>query len=68
MKVEPSGVVMMGQCTIQTEVCTAREVAAITAVWSTPGRTQINVCRACLDEMIRRGEWEVEGARARRRA
>ena len=68
MKVEPSGVVMMGQCTIQTDVCTAKELAAITAVWGTPGRRQINLCRACLDEMIRRGEWEVEGARARRRA
>jgi len=68
MKVEPSGVVMRGECTIRTEVCTARETAPITAVWGAPGRTQINVCGACLEEMIRRGTWEVEGARARRRA
>ncbi len=68
MKVEPSGVVMMGPCEIQKDVCTAKETAAITAVWSPPGRTQVNVCRECLDEMIRRGDWQVEGARARKRA
>ncbi len=28
-----------------------------------PGRTQINVCRSCLEEKMRLGEWDVEGAR-----
>jgi hypothetical protein len=64
-KIEPSGVVMHGVCSIQTKHCTAKEGGAITAVWGPPGRTQINVCRACLEEKIRLGEWEVEGARLR---
>lgn len=63
MKVEPSGVVMRDICSIQTDKCTAKEGGPITAVWGPPGRTQINVCRACLEEKIRIGEWEVEGAR-----
>lgn len=67
MKIEPSGVVMMGHCTVQTEGCTAKELSAITAVWATPGRKQIDVCRECLEEMIRRGDWEVAGARVQNR-
>lgn len=63
MIIEPSGIVMMGRCTVQTDVCTAKELSAITAVWATPGRTQIDVCRECLEEKIRKREWEVEGAR-----
>jgi hypothetical protein len=69
MKIEPSGVILKDICEIKTDKCTAREQPGpITAVWSLPGRTQINVCRSCIDEMIRRGEWEVEGARIKRRA
>jgi hypothetical protein len=64
-KVEPSGVIMHGICDIQTEYCTATAGGAITAVWGPPGRTQINVCRARLEEKMRRGEWVVEGARLR---
>ena len=64
-KVEPSGVVLHGVCDIQTDRCTAKATGAITAVWGSPGRTQINVCRACLEEQMRRGEWKVEGARVR---
>jgi hypothetical protein len=63
MQVEPSGVIFRGICSIQTSQCTATTAGAITAVWGPPGRTQINVCRACLEEKMRRGEWEVEGAR-----
>ncbi len=37
------------------------EEGPITAVWGPPGQTQINVCRACLEEKIRLGEWEVRG-------
>jgi hypothetical protein len=65
MKVEPSGVVMKGECSIKTKVCTAKTPGPITAVWASPGRTQINVCRACLEEKMRAGEWEVEGAKVR---
>jgi hypothetical protein len=66
-KVEPSGVVLHGVCDIQTAHCTAKAGGAITAVWGPPGRTQINVCRACLEEKMRCGEWVVEGARLRQR-
>ncbi len=62
-KVEPSGVVMTGVCDIQTSRCTAKEGGAITAVWGPPGRTQINVCRGCLEDKMRLGEWKVQGAR-----
>jgi len=65
-KIEPSGVVMIGECQVQTERCVAREPQPITAVWTVPCRTQVNVCRACLDEKVRTGEWCIEGARVRR--
>lgn len=67
MKVEPSGVIMTGVCEVQTPVCQAKEPAPITAVWTLPGRNQINVCRACLEECVRDGEWEIPGARIQRR-
>lgn len=66
MRIEPSGVVMIGECEIQTPFCTALRPAPITAVWGSPGRRQINVCRRCLEEMVRLGEWENPGARIRR--
>ncbi|MGM3307631.1 hypothetical protein ACSQ6I_16960 [Anabaena sp. WFMT] len=63
-RVEPSGVILKDICEIQTEKCVAEySSAAITAVWYSPGRKQVNVCRSCFDEMVRRGEWEVKGAR-----
>jgi hypothetical protein len=64
IEVEPSGVIFVAACQVQTAVCTAREPSPVTAVWAPPGRTQINVCGACLEEMLRAGEWEIEGARA----
>lgn len=63
MKVEPTGVVFIGECEIQSPVCVARTPAAISAVFTTPQRRQVNVCRACLDYMVRNGEWELDGAR-----
>ena len=67
MKIEPSGVVMTGECEIRTPYCTALRPAPITAVWGDPGRRQIDVCGACLEEMVRRGEWEVRGAKISRK-
>jgi hypothetical protein len=64
-KIEPSGVVLHGVCDVQTKHCTAKAGGAITAVWGPPGRTQINICRACLEEKMRYGEWTVDGARLR---
>jgi hypothetical protein len=67
MKVEPSGVIMTGVCKVQTPVCQAKEPAPITAVWTLPARNQVDVCRACLEECVRNGEWEIPGARIQRR-
>lgn len=68
MKIEPSGVIFTGICDIQTDRCLAKQSAPITAVWATPGRLQINVCRPCLEEQIRAGEWEIPGSRIPQRA
>jgi len=68
MKIEPSGVIFTGICDIQTSRCLAKQPAPITAVWATPGRLQINVCRPCLEEQIRAGEWEIPGTRIPMRA
>src|SRR5256885_1615764 len=68
MKIEPSGVVLVDVCSIQTEKCVAKRPAPITAVWTLPGRVQINVCRPCLEEQVRAGEWEIQGAKIERRA
>ncbi len=67
MKIEPSGVILTGICEIQTPVCRALVAAPITAVWAPPGRRQVNVCSACLEEQVRDGEWEIPGAHVRRR-
>jgi len=67
MEIEPSGVVMLGECAIQTQFCTALTPAPITAVWAVPGRVQINVCRACLEEMIRENQWQIAGVRVAKR-
>lgn len=68
MRVEPSGVIFTDICAVQTNRCVARHAAPITAVWAVPGRLQINVCRPCLEEQVRSGEWEIQGARITRRA
>lgn len=63
MKIEASGVIYSDQCEVQAAVCTARTSGVVTAVFETPIRRQITVCRACLQEMITSGEWEIAGAR-----
>jgi hypothetical protein len=67
MNVEPSGVILFDVCIIQTERCVGKNPAPVTAVWTSPGRTQVNVCRPCLEEKIRAGEWEIQGARVEQR-
>lgn len=68
MKVEPSGVVMIGECELRfPHVCTALSPAPITAVWGFPSRKQFDICRSCLEEMVRRGEWEIQGAKIARK-
>jgi hypothetical protein len=63
MKVETSGEILSTICEVQTDVCVARTPAPVTAVWTTPDRRHVQVCGACLEEMVRNGEWEVPGAR-----
>ncbi len=63
MNVETSGIVMIGECDIQLPHCTARVPAPITAVFTAPNRMQVDVCRVCLENMVRNGEWEIAGAR-----
>ena len=58
---------MIGECEIRTPFCTALTPAPITAVWGIPARRQTNVCGRCLEEMVRRGEWENPGAHLKRR-
>jgi hypothetical protein len=66
MRIEPTGIVLQDVCSIQTEKCVAKQAAPITAVWTLPGRVQVNVCRSCLEEQVRSGEWEIQGARIER--
>lgn len=68
MRVEPTGIIFVAECEIQSERCTARTPNPITAVRTLPAREQVNVCRACFEEMVRAGEWEVTGARIEPRA
>ncbi|MGE3724513.1 MAG: hypothetical protein AB7I41_03115 [Candidatus Sericytochromatia bacterium] len=64
MKVESTGVVMIGLCDVQTSKCTAKTAPnPITAVWEEPNGMQTNVCRNCIDEMLRTEEWEMENVR-----
>jgi hypothetical protein len=67
MKVEPTGVVLVDVCGVQTEKCVARNAASVTAVWTLPARVQVNVCRPCLEEQVRSGEWQIQGAKVERR-
>jgi len=54
MKIEPSGVAMMGSCDVMTESCAAKRAPApIMVVWS-PRRQQINVCTPCLNGSVPR--------------
>jgi hypothetical protein len=63
MKIEPTGIVMIGECELQLAHCTARTPAPITAVWTGPSRRQVDVCRRCLEDMVRSGDWEIPGAK-----
>lgn len=67
MRVEPTGVIMMDVCGIQTDRCVAKKAAPVTAVWTLPARVQVNVCRPCLEEQIRSGEWQLQDVKLKRR-
>lgn len=63
MKVEATGMVTVGECQVKTDKCQATTPDPITVVYLLPEETQVNVCRACLEEKMRKGEWQIEGAR-----
>jgi len=67
MKIDPSGIVFIGECEIQTPFCTALEPAPVMAIWGVPVRRRFDACGPCLEEMIRRGEWEIQGAQIPRK-
>ena len=61
IKIEPTGVVMIGVCSVKTTKCGARTTPEpITAVYQLPEQVQINVCGACLAEKVSSGDWESE--------
>ena len=66
MLISPTGVFFTGECDIQIEGCTARSPAPITAIKMVIGGSQINVCRNCLEQMVRDGQWEIPGAKVGR--
>lgn len=66
MRVEATGRFFDGRCSVQTEVCRARDVGALTAV-TTAGSGKIDVCGACLDRMADIGAWHIPGTRPRPR-
>ena len=63
MNIITTGVFFTAECEIQKPGCTAILPAPVTAIKTEIGRTQINVCRACLETMVRDGQWSIEGAR-----
>jgi hypothetical protein len=64
-KAEPLGVVVVAQCDLQMDGCTARQPAPVTIVKVGPAQDQFVVCRSCLEKMIQEGEWSVSGSRVR---
>jgi hypothetical protein len=68
MRIEPSGIVKIGECDLRLPGCLALTPAPVMAIWMAPGRAvAATVCRSCLSEMVRLGEWENPGAKLSRR-
>ena len=63
MMIRTTGRVFIGACDVRTELCRARVAAPVTAVWTPLRNDEVSVCSACLEEMVRNGEWEIPGAR-----
>lgn len=57
MNVQATGMVFVSECSVKSDVCTARTAAPITAVWELESRKQINVCRACFKKLVADGDW-----------
>ena len=67
MKVEPTGSIVVGVCGVQTPFCTAHVVPKpITVVFyeaEDGQKTQVNVCRRCIEVKIDAREWVIDGAK-----
>jgi hypothetical protein len=66
MKIIPTGKIDLGICQVQTPKCLAITRSPI--IFFIVSDQEMTVCKACLEENIRSGLWEVEGARINQRA
>jgi len=62
-EIRTTGVFVVGECNVQLPGCQALEPAPITVIKLQPSGRQVNVCSACLQEMLDRQEWHLAGAR-----
>jgi hypothetical protein len=63
MRIKTTGEVFTAVCDVQAEWCRARTPAPVTAVLTPFPQARVSVCRPCLEDMVRNGEWEIPGAR-----
>lgn len=62
MKIATTGSIIYGICSEKTHNCSAINGGPVTTILLPPNRAQRNVCRACLDQRLREGTWQIEGA------
>ncbi|MCR9942005.1 hypothetical protein [Vibrio owensii] len=62
MRVVPTGSILYGVCEIKSENCAARQGGAVTAIMLPDTLEQVNTCKVCLNDKVRRGEWSIDGA------
>ena len=61
-EIRATGVYVVGECDLQLPGCKAVNAAPVTVVKAQPSGKQVNVCSACLQEMLNRQEWHLTGA------
>jgi hypothetical protein len=61
VRVEPSGVIFSGECTVKGQNCLTPSgglASGVTAVWGPlPAQGQINVCGPCVRTQVETGKW-----------
>lgn len=63
MRVVPTGAVFYAVCDLKLEGCAARNGGAVTTVLLPDNFEQVNTCKVCLNNEIRKGKWTIEGSR-----
>ncbi|HWD40639.1 MAG TPA: hypothetical protein VG944_17450, partial [Fimbriimonas sp.] len=63
LEVETTGVAVISECDLKLPGCKAVSPAPVTVVNVSSSHDQFVVCKACLETMIREGEWLVRHAR-----